>query len=163
MADREELPALRTMQERLRFLFQTVRPPGKARYSFRQVAEAIKTEQGVEISGQYIQQIESGERRNPGVVQVRALAGFFGVPPEYLLGVGDTDKVTGELRRLREAIEVRERLDVMMDDAMRDPDLQGIVLKARGVPPRYLQLVAGMLDEVRRIEGLDEVTDQERA
>ena len=157
MIDREGPPVLRTLQDRLNYLFQTVRKPGEGPYSYRKVAEAIKQDQGVLITAQYINQIARGERGNPGIVQLRALAAFFGVTAGYLLGEpADVERFEGELQRLASAVAMRERVQDLMDDAMRQPEVQEIVLRARGVSAEHLQLVADMLATVRRLEGLGE-------
>lgn len=137
---------LATMQERVNYLFETVRPVGKARYSVREVAECIKRDQGFDISGAYINYICTGERENPGVQQVRALATFFGVPVSFLLGEGDLSRVAHELEQLRAAVDARE--------ALADPGVQIVAMKARGLSPSHLKLVSAMLDQVREIEGL---------
>ena len=145
---------LTTMRDRLNYLFETVRPPGKPRYSVREVAEAIKRDQNFDISAAYINYICTGERENPGVQQVSAIARFFGVPAAFLLGEGDTGHVARELEQLRDAVRVREKLEAA-DDAMNDPGVRVVALKARGLSPSHLKLVSAMLDQVREIEGLD--------
>ncbi|MFC7533882.1 XRE family transcriptional regulator [Actinoplanes sp. GCM10030250] len=142
------------MRDRLNYLFETVRPAGKPRYSVREVAEAIKRDQNFDISAAYINYICTGERENPGVQQVRALACFFGVPVAFLLGEGDLGQVSRELDRLRAAVVLKEKLQAA-DDAMNDPGVRVVALKARGLSPSHLKLVSAMLDQVREIEGLD--------
>ncbi|WP_328459309.1 helix-turn-helix transcriptional regulator [Actinoplanes sp. NBC_00393] len=144
---------LTSMQDRLNYLFETVRPVGKPRYSVREVAEAIKRDQSFEISAAYINYICTGERENPGVQQVRALARFFGVPAAFLLGDGDPGAVARELEQLRAVVQFKEKLQAA-DDAMNDPGVRVIALKARGLSPSHLKLVSTMLDQVREIEGL---------
>jgi transcriptional regulator with XRE-family HTH domain len=141
------------MQDRLNYLFETVRPVGKPRYSVREVAEAIKRDQGFDISAAYINYICTGERENPGVQQVRALACFFGVPASFLLGDGDQSQIARELDQLRAAVRFKEKLQAA-DDAMNDPCVRVIAMKARGLSPSHLKLVSAMLDQVREIEGL---------
>lgn len=149
----EEGSRLDSFQKRLNYLFDTVRPVGKVRYSVRDVAEAIKSGQGEEISAAYIHHLLTGERDNPGVRQVRALAKFFGVPPAWLVGDGDLDAVTAELKLLRIAIETREQLQ-RADDAMSDPQVRRIAVMARGLSPSHLRLVGTVLRQVRELEGL---------
>lgn len=144
---------LTTMRDRLNYLFETVRPVGKPRYSVREVAESIKRDQGFDISAAYINYICTGERENPGVQQVRALAQFFGVPAAFLLGEGDQTPIARELDQLRAAVQFKEKLQAA-DDAMNDPGVRVIAMKARGLSPSHLKLVSAMLDQVREIEGL---------
>jgi transcriptional regulator with XRE-family HTH domain len=146
-------PQLVTMQDRLNYLFDTVRPAGKPRYSVRDVAEAIRETQGFDISAAYINHICTGRRENPGVQQVRALATFFGVPAAFLSGEGDLAPIVGELEQLRAAIAAKERLQAA-DEAMSDPGVRVVALKARGLSTSHLGLVSAVLDQVRRLEGL---------
>ena len=149
----QEAPELATFQDRLNYLFETVRPVGKARFSVREVSENIRREQGIEISGQYIGFLCSGDRDNPGLQQVKALAKFFGVPAPFLTGDGDLTAITLELEKLRAAIARREQME-KTDEAMSDPGVRVVAVKARGISPDHLQLVSAMLDQVRQLEGL---------
>jgi transcriptional regulator with XRE-family HTH domain len=153
MENASEGRPLDTMKDRLNYLFETVRPVGKPRYSVREVADTIRRDQGFEISAAYINYICTGERENPGVQQVRALATFFGVPASFLLGDGDLAHVQRELDQLRAAVEAKEKLGAA-DDAMNDPGVRVVAMKARGLSPSHLKLVSAMLDQVREIEGL---------
>ncbi|GIF74207.1 MULTISPECIES: helix-turn-helix transcriptional regulator [Asanoa] len=161
MTNRDGPPVLRTLGDRLTYLFETVREPG-SRPSYRAVAEAIKSEQGVVMSAQYINQLANGERENPGLVQLTAIATYFGVTPGYLLGEhAHVERFAGELQRLAEAVAMREQVQQLMDDTMQEPAVQQIVLRARGVSPAHLELVAEMLAKVRRMEGLDDADGDE--
>jgi transcriptional regulator with XRE-family HTH domain len=142
------------MRDRLNYLFETVRPAGKARYSVRDVAEAIKRDQGFDISASYINHICTGERENPGVQQVAALAKFFGVPPSFLFGDGDHSAVLAELVALRNAIRAKEELAAATADGLQDPQVRFVALKARGLSESNLGAVAAILDQIRQIEGL---------
>ena len=148
-------PRFATMRGRLNYLFETVRPVGKERYTYREVAEAIKRDQGFGITAAYINYICTGERDNPGVEQVRALAKFFGVPAAFLFGEGDLSMITTELEQLRAAVIAREQQQ-LADEALSDPGVRVVAMKARGLSPSHLQLVSAMLDQVRQLEGLDE-------
>jgi transcriptional regulator with XRE-family HTH domain len=131
-----------------------VRPVGKARFSVREVSESIRRDQGVEISPGYIGFLCSGQRDNPGIQQVKALATFFGVPASFLAGDGDPAPITRELEKLAAAIAQREQLE-KTDAAMSDPGVLVVAVKARGISPDHLQLVSAMLDQVRQLEGLE--------
>lgn len=151
----QEHPQLGTMRERLNYLFATVRPVGKEKYSVRDVSEAIKTQQGFDISAAYISAICTGRKGNPGILHVEALAKFFGVSPGFLVGSGDVDvaAIAEQLERLREAIRTKELLQEA-DEAMSDPEVRAVVLKARGLPRSYLGMVNAVLDEAKRQEAL---------
>ncbi|MBM2623872.1 XRE family transcriptional regulator [Actinoplanes sp. LDG1-06] len=151
-------PRLASLQSRLNYLFESVRPAGKPRYSVREVSEAIRHDQGFEISGAYINQLCTGKKDNPGVQQVRALAKFFGVPAGFLFGDGDLDATAGQIELLRSAIEAKEEFQ-QLDEAMNDPSVRLVAMKARNLSPSHLGFVSAVLDEVRRLEGLGERDD----
>src|SRR6476660_9294932 len=71
-----------SLAQRLDNLFTKVRKPGGREYSHREVAEAI-TLAGEPISYSYIGQLRAGDKDNPTLRHLRALARLFGVPVEY--------------------------------------------------------------------------------
>lgn len=152
-------PRLSTLEGRLNYLFESFRPPGKPRYTVREVSEAIKRDQGFDISAAYINQLCNGKRKNPGVQQVHALEAFFGVPEGFLIGVGNLRGIADQIEQLREAIAAKEKLDREADDALRDPFVELVAVKARGLSELHLPLVSAVLDHVRRLEGLDQQED----
>ncbi|MFF5085325.1 helix-turn-helix domain-containing protein [Actinoplanes sp. NPDC000266] len=155
MDAKEGPPELDTLQERLAYLFDKMRPAGKPRYTYRQASDAIREDQGFTMSGAYIHQLTTGERVNPRIDQVRALARFFGVPPGFLLGDEGSDIVAEQIERLQQAKEAKERLQ-KLDDAMKDPSVRLVALKARNLSPSHLGLVSAVLDEVLRLEGKED-------
>jgi len=150
-AAHDDEPSLETLADRLDYLFRTVHPANRGPYSLREVAEAV-TADGEDISPQYIAFLKTGQRDNPTVKTITALAKFFGVPPGYLLGDGDTAKVTDELQRLSAARDVQE--------ALNDPHIRILALRARGLSEPHLRLVLKMLDEVRQLEDSEPRTDK---
>lgn len=137
----------KTVQSRLRFLFDTVRPDGRPRYTFREVADAINTAVGEPtITASYIHHLCTGRRTNPGTRQITALARFFRVPPGFLLGedAADTAAIVNELRQLRQQRDLQEALD--------DPAVQILAMRARGLAPQHLQLVLDLVESVRKLE-----------
>jgi transcriptional regulator with XRE-family HTH domain len=123
---------------RLTHLFDTVHPGNRGPYSPGEVAAAIAVDGG-EISRAYIAYLRSGERDNPTVQQMQALANFFGVPVAYFFD----DTV---------ARQVDAELEVVV--ALRDAGVQQLALRASGLSERGLQAILGMVESVRLMEGL---------
>ena len=136
---------LNTLAERLTYLFDTVHPPGRHRYTFREVAAAINQNRGEQlISSAYVHHLYTGARDNPGTKQLLALAGFFGVPSTFLTGEADTSTIATQLACLKDLSDLQ--------DALADPGVKLLALKARGLSAPHLRLILRMLEEVRALE-----------
>jgi transcriptional regulator with XRE-family HTH domain len=102
----DDLGAPRTFAERLEHLFRTVHPEGRRPYSLEEVASGIASQGYEPVSAAYIWALRKGQRENPTIRTVEALAGFFGVPPAYFFDdvlATKTDSELALLSRLREA------------------------------------------------------------
>jgi transcriptional regulator with XRE-family HTH domain len=137
MAGAESNP--RTLGEKLSHLFEAIHPAGRGAYSNEEVAAAIRDAGGPTISATYIWLLRKGQRDNPTLKHVEALAGFFGVPPAYFFDDETTAKVDAELELL---------------NAMKDLGVQKVAMRAAGLSPRSLDSIAEMIDRVRELEGL---------
>lgn len=134
----------RTLTEKLRHLFATVKPAGRGEYSNQEVATAIEAAGGPTISATYIWQLRKGIRTNPTLNHLEALARFFGVPTSYFLDDASAAEVDSHLELLA---------------ALRDSEVQAIALRASGVSAEGLKAIVTMLDHVRRAEGLPPARD----
>lgn len=131
-----------TLAEKIDRLFRTVRPPGKAEYSSREVADAVREMSGPNgptISSQYVWQLRKGVRDNPTKKHLEGLASFFGVEPSYFFD---------EQGRASSA----DYLEVL--HLTRDENLRSLVLRAAGLSSGSLQAIAAMVENFRRLEGL---------
>lgn len=128
----------KSLADRLNHLFDTVAPPGRGAYSNQDVAAGIRAA-GTDISAQYISLLRRGERDNPTLRHLDALARFFGVPPAYFFDAATTRRVDDELAALA---------------ALRDAGVRGVALRAAGLSPTGLDAVQAIIDQVRRLEGL---------
>lgn len=129
------------LAERLDTLFQTVPQadnPTKL-HSSASVAEALG-EQGISVTPNHIRALRSGRRDNPSFRLLMGLAELFRVPLDYFV-----DESAAE--------EIRESLDALV--AMRDTGVEQVMLRAHGVSSESLGSVLTLLDQIRRIEGLD--------
>ncbi|MDH6623222.1 transcriptional regulator with XRE-family HTH domain [Streptomyces sp. LBL] len=140
------------LARRLNHLFDTVHPRGRGPFSNEEVARAIR-DQGGDISKQYIAYLRKGERGNPRVQHVEALAKFFGVPVAYLL---DDDSGSQTEKRL-------EELAAWRDAGLSEEDLRsleragvtGVAMRAVGLSPKGLEFAKVLLDQLREMEGLE--------
>lgn len=139
----EDVPHL---AERLDLLFRTVpRTPDSAKlHTSASVVEAL-AEQGISVTPNHIRALRTGRRSNPSFRLLAGLADIFRVPLDYFVN----DTVAGELHDSLEALAV-----------IRDTGVQQIMLRAHGVSSESLDSVLALLDQIRRIEGLDDADAQ---
>jgi transcriptional regulator with XRE-family HTH domain len=128
-------PALR---DRLNRLFEAVHPPGRGPYSNEEVARAIRAEGG-DISRAYLSYLRNGNRDNPTLQHLEALARFFGVTAAYFFDDGV-------------AAETEAQLEIVA--ALRDAGIRSIALRAAELSSKGLHAVSAMIEEVRALEGL---------
>ena len=138
-------PRPQTLAEKLDRLFATLHARGRARYSYRAVADAIQAHGGPTLSASYLWQLHTGRKDNPTKRQLEGLAAFFGVPPDYFFDDEAAARLDAELALVA---------------ALRDAGVRRIALRAAGLSPRSLTVLAGLLDHLRRLEGLPGVVDE---
>lgn len=124
----------RSFADRLNYLFDTVHPVGRKPYSNPEVAEAISAT-GVSISGAYIWLLRTGQRDNPTLRHLEALAKFFGVSAAYFL---DAER----------AGEIAEQLELLA--VVRDADIREIALRSAGLSKPDRLIILGI---VKRFAG----------
>jgi len=128
--------------ERLDRLFRTVHPKDRAPYTPVEVAEAINAEVGERVvSGTYLWLLRTGQRDNPTIKHLVAIARFFGVPPTYFFPdeVVQQDAVPAEV------------VAALSDDKVRE-----MALRAAGLSDRSLKAITDMINSARTVEGLPE-------
>ena len=94
----------RSLAEKLNHLFATVRPAGRSPYTHAEVGAATG------LAPTHIGYLRSGERDNPTVRTLEALAKFFGVPVAYFFGDADAERIDEQLERLRAAAGLQQAL-----------------------------------------------------
>jgi transcriptional regulator with XRE-family HTH domain len=127
-----------SLAERLNRLFATVHPADRGPYSNEEVARTIR-DRGGEISRTYLAYLRSGERDNPTMQHLDALATFFGVPPSYFFDDDAAARVDTELEMLV---------------ALRDNDIRSLALRASDLSPKGIRAVTDIIERIRDIEGL---------
>jgi transcriptional regulator with XRE-family HTH domain len=128
-----------TFAARLNRLFDTVYPPGRGPHTSAEVIAALKAE-GITMSAPYLSQLRSGNRTNPSVATMAALANFFRIKPAYFTDDEYYEKLDKELSWLA---------------SMRDDGVRRIALAAAGLSPQAQQDVVERVKELRRAEHLD--------
>lgn len=148
MVNPDGSPQRRSLAQKLNYLFQTFHPGQSEPYSSRYVASAItaaahqRGDTKYEITHSYISLLRSGERDNPTMKHLEALAGFFGVPVSYFF---TDDEAAGRIEQQRELLA-----------AMADVGVREVAFRAAGLSPESLETIAEVLRQVRRLEGLDQ-------
>jgi transcriptional regulator with XRE-family HTH domain len=137
----------RSLAAKLDHLFRTVRPRTGGEYSFEEVAEGVRERGGPTISATYVWQLRRGVRDNPTKRHLEALAGFFGVPPAYFFDDEAAERINAELELL---------------NALRDASVRQIALRALGLSPRSLNAITDMVERVRELEGLPDVSERDK-
>ncbi|MEV0155146.1 XRE family transcriptional regulator [Micromonospora sp. NPDC050686] len=132
------------LADRLNQLFATVRRPDRREYSNEEVASAILQRQGVTVSASYLWYLRTGQRDNPTVRHLNALAAFFGVPTAYFVDDEAARRVDAELA---------------VATAMRDVGVRTVALRANGLSAESLETIRDVIDRVRQLEGLPPTGD----
>jgi transcriptional regulator with XRE-family HTH domain len=135
----------RRLADKLNHLFTTVHPADRGAYSNDEVAAAIRGRGGPTISATYIWMLRRGDRDNPTLKHLEALAAFFGVPAAYFFDDDAAARIDAELDLLAK---------------MRDVGVHRVALRMAGLSPRSLRSIAEVIERVRELEGLPD--DQRR-
>src|SRR3954454_8246290 len=125
-----------TFSARLNRLFDTVYPPGRGPHTSAEVIAALKAE-GVTMSAPYLSQLRSGNRTNPSVATMAALANFFRIKPAYFTDDEYYEKLDSELAWLA---------------TMRDDGVRRIATRTIGLSAQAQQNIVERVDELRRAE-----------
>lgn len=124
---------------RLQYLFESKRRPNGKRYSYRDVLTAIEASGGPSMSIGYLSQLVTGARTNPMMDAVQALAKFFEVPLSYFDAHENTAETNAQLKLVA---------------ALQHAGVQDVAMRTVGLPPESIDLILGMIDRVRQVEGL---------
>lgn len=133
---------LTTFADKLNYLFATITPSSGKPYSNDDVAAAINGGSDASISGTYVWMLRKGQRNNPTLKHVEALAGFFSVPPAYFFDDSITRTIASEIEAVA---------------ALRDLGVERVALRAVGLSERSLDSLVEIIDRIRELEGLAEI------
>ena len=127
-----------TFAVRLNRLFDVVYPPGRGPHTSAEVIAALKAE-GITMSAPYLSQLRSGNRTNPSMATMAALANFFRIKPAFFTDDAYYAQLDAELTWL---------------DSVRDAGVRRIATNAVGLSQESQQDVLERIDELRRKEHL---------
>ncbi|WP_129838012.1 helix-turn-helix domain-containing protein [Streptomyces sp. RFCAC02] len=130
---------LRTLAQKIDYLFETVHPKHRGPYTHEEVATGIRERGGPTISASYIWLLRKGQKDNPTMKHLQALGDFFGVPPAYFFDSESSRRIAEELATLA---------------AMRDSQVRSVALRAQGLSPETLRTIQGFIERARTLEGL---------
>ncbi len=135
------------LADKLNHLFATVpRSATSTRlHSNDSAAEALQ-QYGIRVTKTHLSHLRAGRRDNPSARLLAGIAQLFGVPIAYFF---DEDL----------AREVNHQLATLV--AMRDTRVKNLMTRAQGVSPESLAQIEGILDQIRRLEGLEVVDEVE--
>ncbi len=141
-----------SLVQRLNHLFETVHPRGRGPFSNEEVARAIR-DQGGDISKQYIAYLRKGDRGNPRLHHLEALAEFFGVSVSYFF---DDESAARTEQRLEELAAWRDAGLTQQDlQSLERAGVTGVAMRAVGLSAKGLEFAKAILDQLREMEGLD--------
>ncbi|MFJ6382732.1 helix-turn-helix domain-containing protein [Kitasatospora sp. NPDC092039] len=117
------------------YLLEHRHPTDRAPYSLVEVAA------GTSISVSTLKAMKSGDNANPKINTLLEIARFFNVPPDVWV----TDKPLAHVLADRD-----------LHDAMRDAGVESIALRSKDLTPENKQLVAQVIANARKSQGLDQ-------
>jgi len=124
---------MKTMTEKLDFLFSTVLSPDGDEYTYKEVAEGTK---GV-VSTSYVWNLRKGKKRNPSRDKIEALARFFNVSPSYFFDEVDIKKTL--------------QLDERFLRAINDPRVREIALRTLDLSEKNKEFILAMVQKAKEL------------
>jgi transcriptional regulator with XRE-family HTH domain len=131
----------RALAEKVDRLFKVIHPEGRGPYSLREVARGIADSGGPAMSASFLHQLRTGQRDNPGIKYLKAIAQFFGVSPAYFFDNEEGRRADAELSLL---------------ESMRDNQVRSVALRASGLSSGTLSTIQAFIERARDMEGLNE-------
>lgn len=127
------------LADRLNHLFSTIpRPDGQGLWTNEQAAIELRS-RGAGMSDGYISQLRNGKKNNPSARNLASIAEMFGVPVDYFFNADTAGKIDADLQLLV---------------AVRDGGVHDLALRAHGLSQESIAGLAGIIDQVRRLEHL---------
>ena len=107
-------PAHTILRDKLAYLIETVHPPDRGPYSYREIAAGIAEHPGA-MTAAHINQLVKGKQPHPRIDYVEALACFFGVPVQYFFDDDVTTRIEDQITQVsawrdEEARHIAERV-----------------------------------------------------
>jgi transcriptional regulator with XRE-family HTH domain len=118
---------------KLAYLIETVHPPDRGPYSYREIAAGIADHPGA-MTAAHINQLVSGKQPHPRIHYVEALACFFGVPVTYFFDDAAAVQIADQITQL---------------SAWRDTEARHIAERVVELNPRDRNTVTNLIDSMR--------------
>jgi ESX-1-secreted protein regulator len=118
---------------KLAYLIETVHPPDRGPYSYREIAAGIADHPGA-MTAAHINQLVSGKQPHPRIHYVEALASFFGVPVTYFFDDDAAAQIADQITQL---------------SAWRDTEARHIAERVVELNPRDRNTVTNLIDSMR--------------
>jgi transcriptional regulator with XRE-family HTH domain len=132
---------------KLAYLIETVHPPDRGPYSYREIAAGIANHPGA-MTAAHINQLVSGKQPHPRIHYVEALASFFGVPVTYFF---DDDAA---------AAQIADQITQL--SAWRDTEARHIAERVVELNPRDRNTVTNLIDSMRAYDEQPRTTRRRR-
>src|SRR6185437_2487085 len=118
---------------KLAYLIETVHPPDRGSYSYREIAAAIADHPGA-MTAAHINQLAIGKQPHPRIHHVEALASFFGVPVTYFFDDDAAAQIADQITQV---------------SAWRDTEARHIAERVVQLNPRDRNTVTNLIDTLR--------------
>ena len=129
--------ALRSLADKVNWLIDKARPPGRGSYGNAEVAGLIEQATGERVSYTTIWKLRNGQAANPQMKLIEAMARTFGVPPGFFFADYDTDQA-GLLQ------EEAELLALVRSASISAADLRAILVLSPGARQAIIDLIAAV-------------------
>lgn len=137
-AGEKSAPALRTLADKVNWLIDGARPPGRGPCTNSEIAALITKTTGEDVSYTTIWKLRNGQAQNPQKRLIEALAKTFGVPPAFFFD--DYDEQAGLLREQVELLAL-----------VRDADISSAQLRAiLEFSPQARQAIISLAEAIAR-------------
>ncbi len=131
---------------KLAYLIETVHPPDRGSYSYREIAAGIAENPGA-MTAAHINQLVSGKQPHPRIHYVEALASFFGVPVTYFFDDDAAARINDQINQV---------------SAWRDTEARHIAERVVELDPRDRNTVTNLIDSLRTYDEQPRTTRRRR-
>jgi len=134
----------RSFADKLSYLIETVHPPDRSSYSYREIAAGIADHPGA-MTAAHINQLAIGKQPHPRIHHVEALASFFGVPVTYFFDA---------------AAHIADQITLIT--VWRDTEARRIAERVVELSPRDRNTVTNLIDTLRAYDEQSRATRRRR-
>ena len=131
---------------KLTYLIETVHPPDRGPYSYREIAAGIADHPGT-MTAAHINQLVSGKQPHPRIHYVEALASFFGVPVTYFFDEDAAARIADQITQV---------------SAWRDTEARHIAERVVELNSRDRNTVTNLIDSLRAYDEQPRTTRRRR-